>query len=274
MGHAKIVGFYLRLAKERSVKSESGFCRNCFWFSDEYPKYFCLKWDIERHPEDTCRYFLRRGRERSRCENFFERYIKSKYGRRSKRFYDDYGYILEIIPPQSRAKDKQKHTAHIIGEKYFNLLEVTLKEQEHQDYTQLKTMYRVFIGKGEREFVDRVKRRLNYNQLTDSEKQKLPFILDRLVIFQENRFVKVFNMYGKSIDNLGISISLAYSTALMAEINKNKLEILKRAVKERPFKSFNDIISRVDINPIKAIRNRVLCELKNDVQLLCLLPLT
>jgi putative nucleotide binding protein len=301
MGHTRIIGKekkeaqeYGELDKEKPVKA----CRDCFWFleedfSERYPKFYCLKWDVDTHPErSSCRYCLRRTspkhgpiidivegniietkiNNKSNKKDYISYWLsmfppkirefvlkenpmlRTKFKENSKS-YEDYAYVLDFLPNGQR-----EPLAQVIGEKYFTLLEVSIKKGANPF-----VMDRLYIGKGERDTVNKVKRKLRFDQLTSTAKSNLPYVLEHIVKRQEKRFVEFFNR----VDWINSSTYIPcgsrglHTLHLLAFVNNNVLENLIKEREKEPFKSFGDIMLRAGLNPIRAIVNRIICELRH-----------
>ena len=250
MGSKKL-GRIKRQIREHGLVQEQKTCSECAWFSVKFPELTCLKWDKPKAPDDlSCSSFLRRQTEGKKfiligewCRDY-----------NSKESFEDYGYVLDFMPhghPENRRPiHKREPLAQIVGEKYFTLLEVSIKEGENP-----AAFSRVYIGKGERDVVKKVKRKLHYKDLTEVAKERLPKAVNIIVARNISRFVEFFNK------PFYISSKL-HSFGLLAFVNEKKLIKLIKERQKRPFADFVDLLARTDINLIKSISNRALCELK------------
>lgn len=169
---------------------------------------------------------------------------------------EENGLVLEYLPT-GRANDREREPlAQVVGDRFFTLLEVTPKEGE-----ELRLDEKVYLGKGEREKVKRIKRRITYGDLTSAAKAELEPALRKIVHEREEEFVRFFNKCGP------VSMRL-HQLELLPGIGKKHLtEILEqREIKE--FENFNDIKKRVTLLPDPAglIVLRVLKEVKGEEQ--------
>ncbi|HDD36397.1 MAG TPA: DUF655 domain-containing protein [Archaeoglobus veneficus] len=170
---------------------------------------------------------------------------------------EDYGYILDFMPyghpDDKRPIHKREPIAQIVGEKFFTLLEVSIKK----GLTPL-VMDKVYIGKEERDVVNKIKRRLRYDQLTPAAKSELPYVLEHIVKTYSNRFVEFFNKAEPITTRL-------HQLELLPGVGKKTMWAILDERKKEPFKSFEDIASRVKglQHPEKLIVNRIIYELKN-----------
>ncbi|MCG2863156.1 MAG: DUF655 domain-containing protein [Vulcanisaeta sp.] len=177
---------------------------------------------------------------------------------------EDYAYVLDIIPPeQMLARDpslirkgfpRNEQYVQAIGEQYFTLLELTLKPN-----VTVEVGERVYIGNGPRDKVDKIVRRIGYDELTSEAKNVLPEIVAKIVKSQESRFVDFFNKAGP------ITLKM-HTLELLRGIGKKTLWQILEERKKKPFQSFEDIRSRVGIDPEKLIVDRILRELQGADQ--------
>ncbi len=170
---------------------------------------------------------------------------------------EDYAYVLDFLPygypDDKRPIHKREPLAQVVGEKYFTLLEVSVKRGQ-----QPLVMDRLYIGKGERDIVNKIKRRLRFDQLTPAAKSELPYVLEHIVKQQEERFVEFFNKAESITTRL-------HQLELLPGIGKKTMWAIIEERKKEPFKSFEDIAKRVKglQHPEKYIVNRIIYELQN-----------
>ncbi len=170
---------------------------------------------------------------------------------------EDYAYVIDFMPyghpEDKRPIHKREPLAQIVGEKYFTLLEVSIKKDKNP-----LVMDRVYIGKGERDVVKKIKRRLRYEDLTPAAKAELPFVLEHIVKEQEKRFVEFFNKAGPITTRM-------HQLELLPGIGKKTMWAIIEERKKKPFESFEDISSRVKgiQHPEKLIVGRIIYELQN-----------
>lgn len=177
---------------------------------------------------------------------------------------EDYAFILDIIPPeQMLVKDpslikkgfpRNETYAQAIGDQFFTLLEVTLKPN-----TTAEVGERVYIGNGPRDKVNKIVRRISYEELTSEAKSALPEVVAKIVKIQENRFVDFFNKAGP------ITLKM-HSLELLKGIGKKTLWQILEERRKKPFKSLEDIKGRIGIDPEKLIIDRILRELQGADQ--------
>lgn len=145
---------------------------------------------------------------------------------------------------------KREPIVQAVGVDQFKLLEIIPKTTDIQIHELL------YIGDGERPKVERVKRRLRYDELTTTAKLELPYAIERIVRDNEERFVGFFN---KSVP---ISLKM-HMLHLLPGVGKKILSELLEARQKSPFTSFEDIRTRIKAvpHPERMIIERILEEI-------------
>ncbi|WP_457548921.1 DUF655 domain-containing protein [Archaeoglobus sp.] len=182
-----------------------------------------------------------------------------KKGRKTdKEKLEDYAYVLDFLPyghpDDKRPLHKREPLAQVVGEKFFTLLEVSVKKDKNPLVGD-----RVYIGKDlmQRDVVNRIKRRLKYEELTATAKSELPYVLEQIVRQQEDRFVEFFNKAESITTKL-------HQLELLPGIGKKTMWAIIEERKKEPFKSFEDIAKRIKIDPVKCVVQRIIYELQNS----------
>ena len=181
-----------------------------------------------------------------------------KKGRKiDKEKLEDYAYVLDFLPyghpDDKRPLHKREPLAQVVGEKFFTLLEVSVKKDKNPLVGD-----RVYIGKDlmQRDVVNKIKRRLRYEELTATAKSELPYVLEQMVKQQEDRFVEFFNKAESITTKL-------HQLELLPGIGKKTMWAIIEERKKEPFKSFEDIAKRIKIDPVKCVIQRIIYELQN-----------
>lgn len=164
---------------------------------------------------------------------------------------DEWAVVLDFLQHGHYGMERSQPVAQVIGEDYFSLLEVIVRED-----AQLKLEGRVYIGDGKRDVVKYIRGRIEPRELTAAAKDELPNIIDKIVRGRPQRFVDFFNRSGPLTTRM-------HSMELLPGIGRKHLWAIIEARKERPFESFEDIKKRVPLlpDPEKLIVRRVLAEL-------------
>lgn len=159
---------------------------------------------------------------------------------------EDFGYVLDFLPTGKSMDRNREPVAQIIGTKFFKLLEVTIKPGKTVSLEQ-----KVSIGKDNRIEVDRIKTRLSVSELSNTARAELIPVLRKIVAEREPDFVNFFNKCGS------VSIRL-HQLELLPGVGKKHLEEIL-SEREKPFKSFEDIKTRVPLltDPASIIVQRI-----------------
>ena len=167
---------------------------------------------------------------------------------------DDNVIVLDFLARGKSGDRRAEPLAQVLGTKYFSLLEVVSKKD-----VILKPGEKVYIGEGTREKIDHIKRRITTRDLTTFAKSELPFVVEKLVKENEDKFVAFFNV------SQPISTRL-HQLELLPGIGKKHMWDVIKERKKGPFKSFEDLKKRVKLlpDPIGMIVKRILEELENE----------
>jgi putative nucleotide binding protein len=165
--------------------------------------------------------------------------------------------VLDVLmkghPEDPRPIFKREPIVQAMGLEQFKLLELIPK------VTATINLYdKVYIGDAERDRIERVKRRISYDDLTPTARGELPFIIENLVKEREPEFVAFFN---KSIS---ITPRL-HMLHLLPGIGKKLMWEILETRNKKPFESFADISARIKAipHPEKMIQGRIMEELQD-----------
>ncbi|MEM1689881.1 MAG: DUF655 domain-containing protein [Candidatus Hadarchaeales archaeon] len=170
--------------------------------------------------------------------------------------YEDRGIVLDFLPHGSPKDPRPVHLrepiAQIIGDTFFTLLEVvpfkgvTLQLQEV-----------VNIGKEGRDKIERIKRRIGYEDLTSVARGELPTAIRKIVTKNPQRFLDFFNKAGPITSRF-------HALELIPGIGKKLMWTILQEREKQPFQSFEDLENRIKgiQNPIEMIVKRVELELQ------------
>ncbi|MFH1222124.1 MAG: DUF655 domain-containing protein [Candidatus Micrarchaeota archaeon] len=165
---------------------------------------------------------------------------------------EDYAWVIEYLPMGHSAQIKREPVVQLIGEKYFTLLEASVKSNANIVLGQ-----RVYVGKDERSEVDHIKGRINYEKLTTSAREFLPLAIRKVVEAHEAYFVNFIN------NARPISIRV-HTLDLLPGIGKKNMEALLRQREEKHFETFADMKARVSslADPVSVFVHRIMSELE------------
>lgn len=141
--------------------------------------------------------------------------------------------------------------AQTIGVDKFTLIEVTPK-----DGIDLEIHDKVYIGPGKRDKVNRVKGLLDFEKLTATSRIELEYAIKDIIQGKEDEYVKFFN----EIDPLSIKL---HKLELIPGIGKKHMNMILEEREKEPFKSFEDLKTRVPLlgDPVELLAKRVILEL-------------
>ncbi|NOR46644.1 MAG: DUF655 domain-containing protein [Methanosarcinaceae archaeon] len=171
---------------------------------------------------------------------------------------EEYGWVLDYLPYGStddrRPSYQKKPLVQAVGDKFFVLMELVPK-----DGMVPEIQSRVYIGEGDRDVIDHVKTRIHFGDLSHGAQLELPFIIEKCVEGQEERFVKFFN------DAHPITTRL-HMLELLPGIGKKLMWAIIDERKKGEFKNFADLHERVGgvHSPQKIVAHRIEEELKDD----------
>jgi len=165
---------------------------------------------------------------------------------------DDYVIVLDFLVHGKASDRKAEPIAQVIGDKYFNLLEIVIK----QDII-VKPRDRIYIGEKEREQVEYIRGRINYNELTNFAKAELEQVIAEIIAKDEKRFVNFFNIAGPVTTRL-------HSLELLPGIGKKHMWDVINQRKKKQFETFEELQQRIAMlpDPKKMIIKRVVIEME------------
>jgi putative nucleotide binding protein len=163
---------------------------------------------------------------------------------------DDYIIVLDFLPHGKATDRKREPLAQGVGDKFFNLLEVVIK-----DGVTVKPKDRIYVGPEKREEVKYIRGRIRYDELTSYAKDVLDEVLTELVSKDEKRFVEFFNKAGPITNRL-------HSLELLPGIGKKHLWKIIEERKKKPFESLKELQDRIEMlpDPKKIILKRIMME--------------
>jgi len=162
--------------------------------------------------------------------------------------------VIDFLPDGRSIDREREPIAQLLGERYFTLLEVTIKKDSPCSLGQ-----QLNIGKENRTEVEKVKRRLDFNDLTATARNELPLVAKKIINDREADFVSFFNKAGP------ISIRL-HQLELLPGIGKKHLKEILETRGSQPFENFKDLQKRVPLlpDPVNLILTRVTDEMQGN----------
>jgi len=165
---------------------------------------------------------------------------------------DDYAVVLDFLAHGKATDRKAEPLAQAIGDKFFNLLELVIKEG-----ISVKVGDRVYIGEERRNEVEYIRGRISYMELTNYAKGELERIITEIISKDEKRFVQFFNIAGPITTRL-------HSLELLPSIGKKHMWQIIEERKKKQFESFADLQQRIEMlpDPKRIIIRRIIDELE------------
>ena len=170
--------------------------------------------------------------------------------------YEEFAIILDHMP-RGHPDDKKPSYARepiiqVIGDTFFTLLELIPKRQ-----ARITIRDRIFIGKGPRSFIDHVKGRISYDELTSSAKFELQEVIQDIIKKKPKLFVNFFN------DARPLTTRM-HQLELLPGVGKKLMWDILEERKKGPFTDFKNVSDRIKLHPIQAIVKRVMIELEGS----------
>ena len=165
---------------------------------------------------------------------------------------DDYVVVLDFLSQGKPQDRKGEPLAQAIGEKFFNLLEVIIKDQ-----LPIKPKDRLYIGEEKREEVKYIRGRINFGDLTSFAKGNLEEIISELIDKNEKRFVEFFNKSGSITTRI-------HTLELLPGIGKKHMWQIIDERKKKKFESFKELQERIEMlpDPKRMVIRRIIDELE------------
>lgn len=195
-----------------------------------------------------------RGTGASASTSSYSADMQQQYSRK----YEEYAYVLDYTQrgKSTTVRGREGLIIQGIGEEHLTLLELLGIQNMNFEVGE-----RVYIGREGRDKVMSVLGRLEYDDISQSAKNDLPTIVERIVLQNEKRFVDYIN-------NAQPVTPRIHALELIPGIGKTyMLNIIKQREKKR-FESFVDLQSRVGLRePAKLIVKRIVDEIAGQARM-------
>lgn len=150
---------------------------------------------------------------------------------------DDWAIVLDYLPQGHYGMSRSQPVAQVVGDKYFSLLEVIVREGEV-----LKPGEKIYIGDKKRDKVKYISGRVSIESLSNAAKDELNNAIKNIVEQNQALFVNFFSESGSLTTRL-------HQLELLPGIGKKHLWAILEERKSKPFASFEDIKKRVPLLP-------------------------
>ncbi len=169
-------------------------------------------------------------------------------------FREEYAIVLDFLPMGYASSYKKEAIAQALGEKYFTLLELSVKPG-----VKLSLRDRVYIGKEKRDKIQYIKGKLDFSRLTATARNELRDVVNEMVEQREKEFVDFFNKAGP------ITIR-QHSLELLPGVGKKHMFDILDEREKKNFESFKEISERINLmpDPKRVIVDRILEELQGN----------
>lgn len=174
------------------------------------------------------------------------------------RRYEEYAYVLDFT---QRAKSitvrgREGMIIQAIGEERLTLLELLGSQNMSIDVAE-----RVYIGREGRDKVMSVLGRLEYNSISQSAKNELPSIIEKIVIANQKRFIDYINAAQPVTPRI-------HALELIPGIGKTYMMTIIKERDRKKFESFAEIQQRVGLrDPAKLITKRIIDEITGEARM-------
>ncbi|MFH1588454.1 MAG: DUF655 domain-containing protein [Candidatus Diapherotrites archaeon] len=165
---------------------------------------------------------------------------------------EEYAIVLDFLARGKSDSFKSEPLAQVIGTSEFSLLEVVPKEG-----ISLSIGEKIYVGQGEREKIDHIKKRISFKELTSTAVSELNKAIELIVLVQKEKFLGFYNT------SRAITIK-RHQLELLPGIGKKHVKDLLDARNKAKFESFEDIAKRVKLvpNPVSTIVKRIIYEVE------------
>ncbi|MEK6910099.1 MAG: DUF655 domain-containing protein [Candidatus Aenigmatarchaeota archaeon] len=165
---------------------------------------------------------------------------------------DEFLIVLDFLRAGKSDDRRAEPVAQGVGEKYFSLLEVVLKEG-----ITVKVKDRLYIGEGKRDQVKYIRSKIPFSELTSYAKDVLEEVVNEVVSKDEKRFVEFFNKSSALTTRM-------HSLELLPGIGKKHLWSIIAERKKKSFETFEEIKQRIPMvgDPKKMVIRRIMEELQ------------
>ena len=174
------------------------------------------------------------------------------------RKYEEYAYVLDFTQrgKSTTVRGRDGIIIQAIGEERLTLLELLGFQNMNFDVGE-----RVYIGREGRDKVMSVLGRLEYNLISQSAKNDLTNIVEKIVTANEKRFIDYINTAQPITPRI-------HALELIPGIGKTYMMTIIKERDKKKFESFTDVQNRVGLrDPAKLIAKRIIDEIAGDARM-------
>jgi len=174
------------------------------------------------------------------------------------RRYEEYAYVLDFTQraKSSTVRGREGIIIQAIGEERLTLLELLGTQN-----ISIEVAERVYIGRDGRDKVMSVLGRLEYDSISQSAKNELPSIIEKIVISNQKRFIDYINTAQPITPRI-------HALELIPGIGKTYMMTIIRERDRKKFENFVEIQQRVGLrDPAKLISKRIIDEITGEARM-------
>lgn len=189
--------------------------------------------------------------------NFHNRYTSHDYNHHSHKF-EEHAYVLDfsLRGKSLTIRGREGIIIQAIGENRLTLLELLGIQNGNFDIGE-----RVYIGKEGRNKIISVLGKLQYDSISQSAKNELPSIVEKIVLANEERFVSYINTAQPITPRI-------HSLELIPGIGKTYMMSIINDRENKKFSSFSDIQLRIGLKDIhKLVAKRIVEEITKETRM-------
>ncbi len=174
------------------------------------------------------------------------------------RKYEEYAHVLDFTPrgKSITVRGREGVIIQAIGEERLTLLELLGVQNANVDIGE-----RLYIGREGRDKVASVLGRLEYNDISQSAKNELPTIAEKIVAANDKRFIDYINMSQPITPRI-------HALELIPGIGKTYMMTIIKERDKKKFESFADLQARVGLrDPAKLVAKRIIEEIMGQARM-------
>jgi len=195
--------------------------------------------------------------ESTNQDNIHSRHTSHDYTLHNHKF-EEYAYVLDysLRGKSITIRGREGIIIQAIGENRLTLLELLGSQNANFEIGE-----KVYIGKEGRNKIISVLGKLQYNSISQSAKNDLPPIVEKIVLSNEERFVSYINSAQPITPRI-------HSLELIPGIGKTYMMSIIRDREKEKFTSFSDIQSRIGLKDIhKLVTKRIIEEIARETRM-------
>jgi putative nucleotide binding protein len=182
-------------------------------------------------------------------------HVDADHGQRK---YEEYAYVLDYTPrgKSTTVRGREGVIVQAIGEERLTLLELLGVQNSAFEVGE-----RLYIGREGRDKIMSVLGRMDYNDVSQSAKNELPAIIEKVVLANEKRFIDYINISQPITPRI-------HALELIPGIGKTYMMTIIKEREKKKFESFADLQARVGLRePAKLVAKRIIEEIMGQARM-------